>query len=83
MNGLAHILGISITGLKYHLGRESFVYAKALALNVNILKMGEISKGKPKDYYRSKNLIREILELKNISISSLDLGSIFVLNLDK
>ncbi len=40
MNGLTNILGISLAGLKYHLGRESSVYAKALALNVNILKLG-------------------------------------------
>jgi len=40
MNGLANILGISLAGLKSHLGRESYVYAKALALNVNILKLG-------------------------------------------
>jgi hypothetical protein len=83
MNGLANILGISIAGLKYHLGRESYVYAKALALNVNILKLGGISKGKPKDYYRSKKFIRENLELKNISLSSLDLGYIYVFNPDK
>jgi hypothetical protein len=83
MNGLATILGISLAGLKYHLGRESYVYAKALALNVNILKLGEISKGNPKDHYRSKKLNRENLELKNISLSSLDLGYVYVFNLDK
>jgi len=83
MNGLATILGISLAGLKYHLGRESFVYAKALAFNVNILKLGEISKGNPKDHYRSKKLIRENLELKNISLYSLDLGYVYIFNLDK
>lgn len=39
MNGLATILEISLAGLKYHLGRESYVYAKALAFNVNIFKI--------------------------------------------
>jgi hypothetical protein len=29
MNGLATLLGISLAGIKYHLGRESYVYAKA------------------------------------------------------
>jgi hypothetical protein len=40
MNGLGNILGISLAGLKSHLGRERSVYAKALALNVNNLKFG-------------------------------------------
>lgn len=74
MNGLASILGISLAGLKYAAKRRAapparYVYAKALALNVTILKLGgaQRPKGKPKDYYKSKNLIRETLELKNLS----------------
>jgi len=83
MNGLASILGISLAGLKYHLGRESYVYAKSLGLNLSILKLGGISEGKPKDFYRSKKFTRENLELKNILLSSLELGYIYVFNLDK
>lgn len=29
LNGLASILGLSVAGIKYHLGRESYVFAKA------------------------------------------------------
>lgn len=78
MNGLANIFGISLAGLKSHLGRETSVYAKALALNVNILKLGAISKGKPKDFYSNKKFVRKSLELKNLSLSFLDFWYIYV-----
>ena len=83
MHGLAIKLGLRIAGVKYHLGRESNVYAKALGVNVSISKLGETPKGKPVDIYKGKNLLREALTLKNIFITSLELGFIFVFNLDK
>lgn len=83
LNGLASLLGLSIAGVKYHLNRESFVYAKALGLNVNIIKEGLESKGKPMDFYRSKKITRDTLNLNNLPLSSLDLGNIYVFNLDK
>lgn len=76
MNGLASKLGITLPGLKYHLGRESYVYSKVFGLLVNICKEGLISTGYPKDYYRSKKIIRDNLELKNRSLSSLEKGYI-------
>jgi hypothetical protein len=83
MNGLALKLGLSIAGLKYHLGRESNVYAKALGVKVSFSKLGELPIGKPVDNYKSKNLLRKTLILKNISITSLELGFILWFNLDK
>ena len=38
MNGLASKLDISLAGLKYHLGRESYFYTKAFNLDVSITK---------------------------------------------
>jgi hypothetical protein len=39
--------------------------------------------GEPKDLYKSKKTYREDLKLKNIKISSLETGYIYVFNLDK
>jgi hypothetical protein len=60
LNGLASILGLSVAGIKYHLGRESFVFAKALGLYVSIIQEGLESKGKPADFYISKKKNKEI-----------------------
>lgn len=83
MNALASKLDISLAGLKYHLGRESYVYTKYLKCTVKIVKEGVISFGQTKDFYKSKKVARDNLELNNISISSLEKGYIFIFNEDK
>ena len=83
MNSLASLLGLSLPGLKYHLNRDSKVFAKSLGLNVQVYQTGIEPQGKPMDYYKSKKITREDLKLKNISLSDLKLGNIFVYNLDK
>jgi hypothetical protein len=83
MNGLASILNISLAGLKYHLGRDSYIYIKSINAYVSITKEGLINAGKPKDFYRSKKVFRDNLELTNISLSSLEKGYIYAFNLDK
>lgn len=40
MNGLASILNISLAGLKYHLGRDSYIYIKSVNSDVSITKEG-------------------------------------------
>ena len=48
MNALASKLDISLAGLKYHLGRESYVNTKSLKCTVKIVKEGVISFGQTK-----------------------------------
>lgn len=59
------------------------MFAKALGLDVSIIQEGFESKGKPADFYNSKKKQRDPLELKNMSLSSLELGYIYVFNLNK
>lgn len=56
---------------------------RLLGLDVSIIQEGLESKGKPADFYISKKTQRDPLELKNVSLSSLELGYIYVFNLDK
>ena len=58
------------------------MFAKALGLDVCITQEGLESKGKPADFYTSKKK-RDPLELQNMPLSSLELGFIYVFNLDK
>ena len=83
MNGLASKLGLSLNGLKYHLNHDSLVYSKYLKFKVSISKKGTIPKGKPITNHITKKIAREILNLNNISLYSLELGAIYAYALDK
>nr|YP_010555478.1 GIY-YIG endonuclease [Ramaria rubella]UYR22226.1 GIY-YIG endonuclease [Ramaria rubella] len=62
MNGLASLLGLSLSGLKYHFNRESTVWSKSLGLSLRVYPEGIEAEGKPKYKYDSKKKIRMNLE---------------------
>lgn len=83
MNSLASKLGLSLAGLKYHLNKESKVYSKYFGLSVTVYEEGKKTEGHPMDLYKSPKIRRKELKLKDISLSSLESGNIYVYKLDK